>query len=437
MKTLLLLALTVSLVASKSLVEEFFDTMEKYHVSSRGLTSSGNKDVVRERFLNFKHFKSEVDRINGDDSIPFTAEVNMFSTLTDEEKKQYTGLNISNFAEEETVTHLSTEPLLPTSSQPKFVDWVSRGANPAMKNQGSCGSCWAFGTVSAIESTYFLTTGDLVSFSEQELLDCTYERQGNRGCQGGWLSEPINYVKQSGRLASSQGRSYQGRDGACNYSGVKNSLTEARVTGFQTYRGDSGLLSGVTKGVVSVALYVGNSFQSYRRGIYQDERECSGKSPNHAVTVVGYGSTEGQNYWRVRNSWGTQWGDGGYIRMSRDVSSNCGIASHVYRPLMQCSGNCSPPQFEEQEQEEFDDKDDSDNFDSNCENEKKDRYCEKYKRFCPEGSKYHRFMAKNCKKTCQQCDDGGDDGGKCPPGTVRCSDGVCKHEHMCHFHGGA
>ena len=434
MRTLLLLTMAMSLVASKSLVEEFFDTMEKYHVSSRGLTSSGaDKDAVKERFLNFKQYKSEIDRINGDDNIPYTAEVNLFSTLTDEEKRQYTGLNISNFAEEETVSHLSSEPPLPASSQPKFIDWVSRGANPAMKNQGSCGSCWAFGTISALESTYFLTTGDLISFSEQELLDCTYERQGNRGCQGGWLSHPIDYVKQARRLASNQGKSYQGRDGSCAYSGVRNSLTKARVTGYQTYRGDSGLLSGVTKGIVSVAVYVGSTFHVYKNGIYKDESGCRGKRPNHAVTVVGYGSTGGQNYWRVRNSWGSQWGDGGYIRMSRDVSSNCGLADHVYRPVMQCTGDCNPPQFEEQEQEEFDDKD---NSGTNCENVKSDRYCGRYKRFCPKGAKYHRFMAKNCKKTCQFCDKGGEDRGKCPPGTVRCSDGVCKHEHMCHFHGG-
>ena len=429
MRTLLLLTLLISLAASKSLVQEFFDSMEKYHGSSRGLTS-GDGASDRERFLNFKQYKREIERINGDDSIPYTAEDNMFSTLTEAERRQYTGLNISKYADEETETHLSTEPALPASAQPAFVDWVSRGANPPMKNQGSCGSCWAFGTISAIESTYFLTTGDLVNFAEQELLDCTYETWGRDGCRGGWLSHPIDYVKGTQRLASTNQKVYNQKDGSCSYSSVGNSLTKSKVTGYQTYKGDSGLLSGVTRGIVSVALYVGSSFHVYKNGIYQDISGCQGKRPNHAVTVVGYGNTGGHNYWRVRNSWGTYWGDKGYIRMSRDVSNNCGIASHVFRPTMQCTGKCTPPKFDEQEQEQFDD-----DSKPECKNLKKDKYCNRFVRYCEEGSHYYNFMNKHCKKACGFCDGGEDDGGECPPGTILCDDGACKHEHMCDFHG--
>jgi C1A family cysteine protease len=161
MRTLLLLTLVITLAATKSLVEEFFDTMDKYHGTSRGLTSAEDGVAERERFRNFKEYKAEIDRINGDDRIPYTAEVNQFATLTDAERSHFTGLNISDFDDKETEKYLSKEPILPASSQPSFLDWVSRGANPAMKNQGSCGSCWAFGTISAIESTYFLTTGDI------------------------------------------------------------------------------------------------------------------------------------------------------------------------------------------------------------------------------------------------------------------------------------
>ena len=424
MRTLLLLALTITLAASVSLVEEYFTAMEKYHGTT--LMSAGDGTTERERFRNFKQYKAEIDHINGDDSIPYSAEVNMFSTLTEAERRQYTGLNISEYAEEETNMHLSAEPILPTSSQPSYVDWVSRGANPPMKDQRGCGSCWAFGTVSAIESTYYLTTGDRVSFAEQELLDCTYERQGKNGCDGGWLSQPIDYVQHTRRLASSRDKIYNERDGSCSYSRVANSLTKARVTGYKTYRGDSGLLSGVTKGIVSAAIYVGSSFHVYKNGIYQDVSGCRGKPANHAVSVVGYGNTGGRNYWRLRNSWGTQWGDKGYIRISRDVSSNCGISDHVYRPLMQCTGNCKPPKFNKQEQEQF-----NDNSGSECKNLSKDAYCGKFTRYCKKGSKYHRFMAKNCRKTCRLCEDS--NSGKCPSGTVRCSDGICKHEHMCHF----
>ncbi|XP_063695355.1 digestive cysteine proteinase 2-like [Bolinopsis microptera] len=428
MRILLLLTLIISLASSIPLVQEFFAAMDKYHGMSRGLMSGGlpsggDKVTERERFLNFKQYKTEIDRINGDDSIPYSAEVNMFSTLTEAERRQYTGLNISKYAEEETKLHLSAEPNLPTSSQPKYLDWVSRGANPPMKNQGSCGSCWAFGTISSIESTYFLMTGDLVPFAEQELLDCTYETDG---CKGGWLSHPINYVKHARRLASSEDKVYNQEDGSCSYSRVANSLTKARVTGYQTYKGDSGLISGLNKGVVSVAIYVGNTFHVYKNGIYKDVSGCQNKSPNHAVSVVGYGNTGGENYWKVRNSWGAQWGDKGYIRMSRDVSSNCGISEHIYRPIMQCTGDCNPPQFDEQEEKE-------------CKNLKKETYCDRFSDHCDKG-RYYGWMTKNCKKTCGICEgaDNNDEtndnnGGKCPTGTVRCSDGVCKHEHMCHY----
>ena len=263
-----------------------------------------------------------------------------------------------------------------------------------------CGSCWAFGANSAIESAYFQTTGDMISFAEQELLDCTYEeKSGKDGCQGGWLSKPIKYVQQSRRLASSQDRVYNRKDGVCSYSRVANSLTKARVTGYQTYKGDLGLISGLNKGIVSVVLFVGKSFRAYNNGIYQDVIGCKDERPNHAVSVVGYGNAEGRNYWRVRNSWGRLWGDDGYIRMSREVPNNCRISDHIYRPIMECTGDCNPPQFDEQQEEE------EKEIEEECRNLKSEKYCEKLNDHCQKSSKYYRYMTKNCKNMCGLCEE--------------------------------
>ena len=331
MRTLLILLPFVAVALSASLVEEYFDAVERFSTTDGLLGSAASQKA---HFLAFKDYKMEVDAINSDPDCPFHAEINKFSIMTPEERLQYTGLNITDAPTEEE----EEEPLVTMVTAPSYINWVSRGAQPPIRNQGGCGSCWAFAAVSAIEGTYYTTTGDLVAFSDQEILDCAYEGSRN-GCNGGWLNAPIDYVKKAGRLASTSQAPYKARDGVCSYRSKGNSLTKARITGYTVSRTDTALQTAVTQGVVSVAIYVGSSFFKYKSGLYRDTNVCkTTTSPNHAVTVVGYGTQGGEGYWRVRNSWGSNWGAKGYILMSRAVRDNCRIASYGYLTKAQCNG---------------------------------------------------------------------------------------------------
>ena len=399
---ILILFQIFALSCCDSTVKEYLDAVAKFsnenlaaqHFSSGGgnqaFQSSTLKNVDKEHFLAFKKFKDNVDFINKDDNIPFSAALNKFSIMTELERQLYTGLNVSMMEEEKEPYNLgmSTENL---KALPKSIDWVERGAQVGIKQQGECGSCWAFAGISAIEASYFQVTGELKSFSEQELLDCTYEGSNRDGCDGGWLDHPINYVKKADRLALRKNTGYLGRDGPCRYRNIRNSLTEARVVGVKKFAGDKGLKEAVSKGVTTVALFVTDSFYTYDKGIYQ-ERRCT-KRPNHAITVVGYGSSKGKNFWHARNSWGTTWGEKGYMKITRDLPNHCSIAMSPFLAVMKCrKPGCK-----------------NNNRKTKCENVWPDFYCNASGYYCrrqKEGKdkEFQIKLQKNCRKSCNFCD---------------------------------
>ena len=422
MKIFLLIALIA--LSSAGVVKDYQKMLEKYR-GEGGLLQGSDSASQKEHFLAFKKFSKEVEQINADDSIPFDAENNQFSIMTESERARYTGMNAT--VADDTPAEST---FVSSGSLPEYVNWVARGAQPAIKDQQTCASCWAFATTSALEASYFLTTGDLTIFSDQELLDCSYEGIQD-GCGGGWFNAPHDYMRKNNRIAPMTANSYRNRDGACRYSSKANGLTKATVNGYKKLsKGDASLKAGVTKGVVAVAICLPGSFYAYKSGVYVDTKgECRGKSPVHAVSVVGYGEGNGVLYWRVRNSWGSSWGAGGYIKMSRNANNNIGISDNSYMTVTECSGNdCNPQDFsdaqEEQEQEET----------GNCKDSKPKRCAKMTVENCTKGNKYYKWATLNCKKTCGLCQEE-EDCGECPCGTVKCDDGTCKHEHMCHFYG--
>nr|XP_045596387.1 procathepsin L-like [Procambarus clarkii] len=217
---------------------------------------------------------------------------------------------------------------------PNTVDWREKGAVTPVKDQGHCGSCWAFSATGSLEGQHFRKTGKLVSLSEQNLIDCS-AKYDNDGCDGGLMTADFKYIEDNGGIDTEEAYPYKKKEGKCQYNPQESG---ARVTGFVHIRtgSEDALKKAVaTVGPISVGIDASHgSIQFYHHGVY-DEPECSTTELGHGVLVVGYGTTEdGTDYWLVKNSWGTSLGDEGYIKMMRNRDNQCGIATSASFPLV-------------------------------------------------------------------------------------------------------
>jgi len=209
------------------------------------------------------------------------------------------------------------------------VDWVTKGAVTPIKNQGQCGSCWAFSTTGSFEGAYQIATGNLESFSEQQLVSCD---KVDDGCSGGLMDNAFKWIKGNGGLCTESDYEYTSASGStgtckstCSAAGVNTGFTDV------TPGNEDALQSAVAKGPVSVAIEADKSvFQLYKSGVFTSASEC-GTQLDHGVLAVGYGTDGGKDYWKVKNSWGASWGESGYIRMERAVDC-CGIATQPSYP---------------------------------------------------------------------------------------------------------
>lgn len=215
---------------------------------------------------------------------------------------------------------------------PDSVDWREKGCVTDVKYQGSCGACWAFSAVGALEGQLKLKTGKLVSLSAQNLVDCSNEaKYGNKGCGGGYMTEAFQYIIDNGGIESEASYPYKAKDEKCHYDSKNRAATCSRYTELP-FGDEEALKEAVaTKGPVSVGIDASqSSFFFYKSGVY-DDPSCTG-NVNHGVLVVGYGTLDGKDYWLVKNSWGLHFGDQGYIRMARNNKNHCGIASYCSYP---------------------------------------------------------------------------------------------------------
>jgi len=269
-----------------------------------------------EFFHRYNTFKSWVDFVEAHNAANHTwqAGLNQFSDLTPAEfQAQYlTGLDVA--PSDLVVLPESLEVAAPAND----IDWRDKGAVTPVKNQGQCGSCWAFSAIGIVEGWSFNKEGTLHDLSEQQLVDCAGS-YGNQGCNGGWHDKAVDYLADGGSCLQTD-YPYTARGGACKKTCTPVVKPNKSVKGTT----EAALTAALNNGPVGVAVDASGGFQSYHTGIFSGP--C-GTNLNHAILAVGSNSTPSK-YWIVKNSWGTTWGNKGYIHMAQGKNL-CGINMHT------------------------------------------------------------------------------------------------------------
>ncbi|KAK7291579.1 hypothetical protein RIF29_06840 [Crotalaria pallida] len=348
MKKLLFIVLSLALVLG---VAESIDFHEKDLASEQSLwdlyerwrsqhTVSRSLEEKQKRFNVFKANVMHVHNTNKLDK-PYKLKLNMFADLTNHEfRRLYAGSKIHHHRMfHGTPQGNGTFMYENVAHVPHSIDWREKGAVTGVKDQGQCGSCWAFSTIVAVEGINQIKTHKLVSLSEQELIDC--DTGVNEGCNGGLMEYAFEFIKQKGGITTEANYPYKAADGTCDASKEKEKAVS--IDGHENVpeNNEAALLKAAANQPISVAIDAGGyDFQFYSEGVFTGE--C-GTDLDHGVAIVGYGATlDGTKYWIVKNSWGARWGEHGYIRMQRGISKKqglCGIAMEASYPIKNSSTN--------------------------------------------------------------------------------------------------
>jgi len=327
MKIVLLLAL-VGAVLGNLAFDEWARTHGKVygtyreHMYRQGIWLTNMNKILSH---NIKHAKGEKS---------YNMAMNEFGDLTFEEFRHHKTCMNGNLGKTPKVHYHGATFLPPLNyTLPASVDFRTLGFVTKIKNQGQCGSCWAFSTTGSLEGQIFRKTGKLVPLSEQQLVDCS-GKFGNYGCNGGLMDSAFTYIMSVKGLESEKSYPYTAEDGECTYDATK---AVGKATGFiDIPEGNETMLTLAlaSNGPVAVAIDASqDSFQFYNKGVY-NEPKCSSTELDHGVLAVGYGTLAGTPYYLVKNSWGTSWGIDGYIMMSRNGKNQCGIASAASLPTV-------------------------------------------------------------------------------------------------------
>merc|ERR1719483_303009 len=293
-----------------------------------------NSDIAHRRFEVFAENWSLVRVHNSLPNVTYTMALNQFAALTNQE---FASIH-NGYKQELKQRNPNVRPAYNgVSDLPASKDWRAEGLVTKVKNQGSCGSCWAFSTVVSLEGQYMKAGGNLVSLSEQDLVDCVKKTKVNGtnsccdGCQGGLMDNAFQYIidAQAGVDDTEASYKYTGEDGTCKFK--RNTKADAaKVTKFtDVLKGEDNLTeASANVGPISVAVNANIAWQLYHGGVL-DPVVCPGSKLDHGVAVVGYG----KGYWIIKNSWGATWGEKGYMKLVKGKNA-CGVQNSAVYPSL-------------------------------------------------------------------------------------------------------
>jgi len=282
-------------------------------------TYGGPEEKVR--FATFKNNHKIVSTHNAKKK-NYTLALNKFADLS---KKEFAALHTGASVAFKNASNSCTAPSAKGLALPDTLDWRTQGRVGAVKDQGQCGSCWAFSTTGAVEGLSAKKNGAIGSYAEQQLVDCTTS-YGNFGCGGGWVQSAYKYVLDKG-IAKEEDYKYTAVDGTCKDSTVTRAFNISDCADVPIRSVDA-LKQALQNGPVSIYVEADQSaFQFYSSGVVDDASCFAEGQIDHAVLAVGYDT----NSWIVKNSWGTSWGNKGYLQISTETTTSpdgiCGILS--------------------------------------------------------------------------------------------------------------
>jgi len=322
-----ILFITFGLSLTDQNLSECRDHFDIFKEQYNKVYTSSEEELYRRKVFNNNNNRIQEHNRNEENS--FQLEMNQFGDLLSHE-----------FHNKNTYYHLREKSRISRNTFIKTdvvdeIDWRSQNVVTPIKNQEQCGSCWAFSTTGSLEGLNAIKTGKLVSFSEQQLMDCS-RPEGDESCSGGLMDDGFQYVIDAKGICTEESYPYEAHD----EDSCKVCDRVMTITGFTDVdeNNEDALKQAVAQLPVSVAIQANTfQFQFYRDGIFTGHcGDPSSYELDHGVLVVGYGTEDGKDYWIVKNSWGTIWGDKGYIRLARNVEEKqgkCGIAMQASFPV--------------------------------------------------------------------------------------------------------